>query len=137
MGQGPLDEQGAATTSTSSATNTIATPPCSSRPSRPGEIDIREENIARNWATAYDVPPVNDGRIVKAEIPHELPTGMQCFIFNTRRELFKDRRVREAIAGMFDFEWTNKNLFYGLYRATRRSSATPSSPPPACPRPPS
>ena len=81
-----------------------------------GEIDIRQENIARNWATAYDVPPVKDGRIKRDEIPHELPTGMQCFTFNTRRELFKDRRVREAIAGMFDFEWSNKNLFYGLYK---------------------
>lgn len=81
-----------------------------------GEIDIRQENIARNWATAYDIPPVREGRIIKAEIPHELPTGMQCFAFNTRREMFKDRRVREAIATMFDFAWTNKNLFYGMYK---------------------
>jgi len=81
-----------------------------------GEIDVRQENIARNWATAYDIPPVKDGRIVKADIPHELPTGMQCFSFNLRREPFKDRRVREAIAGMFDFEWSNKNLFYGMYK---------------------
>ena len=81
-----------------------------------GEIDIRQENVARNWATAYDVPPVRDGRIQRAEIKHELPTGMQCFAFNTRRDFFKDRRVREAIGAMFDFEWSNKNLFYGLYR---------------------
>ena len=81
-----------------------------------GEIDVRQENIARNWSTAYDIPPVKDGRIVRVEIPHELPTGMQCFTFNTRRALFKDRKVREAIAGMFDFEWCNKNLFYGLYK---------------------
>ncbi|HEY2612468.1 MAG TPA: extracellular solute-binding protein [Reyranella sp.] len=81
-----------------------------------GEIDIRQENIARNWATAYDIPPVRDGRIQKAEIPHELPTGMQCFAFNIRRDFFKDRRVREAIAAMFDFAWTNKNLFYGMYK---------------------
>ncbi|MFM8536186.1 MAG: extracellular solute-binding protein [Acidimicrobiia bacterium] len=81
-----------------------------------GEIEIRQENVARNWATGYDIPPVRDGRIVKDEIPHELPTGMQCFSFNTRREPFKDRRVREAITGMFDFEWSNKNLFYGLYK---------------------
>ena len=81
-----------------------------------GEIDIRQENIARNWATAYDIPPVRDGRIQRAEIPHELPTGMQCFAFNTRRDFFKDRRVREAIATMFDFAWTNKNLFYGMYK---------------------
>jgi microcin C transport system substrate-binding protein len=81
-----------------------------------GEIDIRQENIARNWATAYDIPAVRDGRIQRAEIPHELPTGMQCFAFNTRRDYFKDRRVREAIGTMFDFAWTNKNLFYGMYK---------------------
>ena len=81
-----------------------------------GEIDIRQENIARNWATAYDIPAVRDGRIKRDEIPHELPTGMQCFAFNTRRDFFKDKRVREAIAGMFDFAWTNKNLFYGMYK---------------------
>ncbi len=75
-----------------------------------GEIDIRQENIARNWATAYDIPPVKDGRIQRAEIPHELPTGMQCFVFNIRRDFFKDRRVREAIATMFDFEWTEQEL---------------------------
>ena len=63
-----------------------------------GDLDLRQENIARNWATAYDIPAVRDGRIQRAEIAHELPTGMQCFSFNTRRDLFKDRRVREAIA---------------------------------------
>ncbi|MCF8532206.1 MAG: extracellular solute-binding protein [Reyranella sp.] len=81
-----------------------------------GELDVRQENIARNWATAYDIPPVRDGQIQRVEIPHELPTGMQCFAFNTRRDYFKDPRVREAIATMFDFAWTNKNLFYGMYR---------------------
>ncbi len=81
-----------------------------------GDIDLRQENIARNWATAYDFPAVRDGRIQKAEIKHELPTGMQCFAFNTRRDFFKDKRVREAIATMFDFAWTNKNLFYGMYK---------------------
>ncbi len=81
-----------------------------------GDLDIRQENIARNWATAYDIPAVRDGRIQRAEIPHELPTGMQCFAFNTRRDYFKDRRVREAIATMFDFAWSNKNLFYGMYK---------------------
>ena len=81
-----------------------------------GDLDIRQENIARNWATAYDIPAVRDGRIQRIEIPHELPTGMQCFAFNTRRDYFKDRRVREAIAAMFDFAWSNKNLFYGMYK---------------------
>ena len=81
-----------------------------------GDLDMRQENIARNWATAYDIPAVRDGRIQRAEIPHELPTGMQCFAFNIRRDFFKDRRVREAIATMFDFAWSNKNLFYGMYK---------------------
>lgn len=81
-----------------------------------GEIDLRQENVARNWATGYDIPAVRDGRIIKDEISHELPSGMQCFAFNTRRDFFKDRRVREAIATMFDFAWTNKNLFYGMYK---------------------
>lgn len=81
-----------------------------------GEIDFRQENIARNWATAYDFPAVRAGHVRRDEIEHELPAGMQCFAFNLRRDPFKDRRVREAIATMFDFEWSNKNLFYGLYR---------------------
>lgn len=81
-----------------------------------GDLDLRQENIARNWATAYDIPAVRDGRIQRAEIPHELPTGMQCFAFNTRRDYFKDKRVREAVATMFDFAWANKNLFYGMYK---------------------
>ncbi len=81
-----------------------------------GDLDVRQENIARNWATAYDIPAVRDGRIQRAEIPHELPTGMQCFAFNLRRDYFKDKRVREAIATMFDFAWANKNLFYGMYK---------------------
>jgi microcin C transport system substrate-binding protein len=81
-----------------------------------GDLDVRQENIARNWATAYDIPAVRDGRIQRAEIPHELPTGMQCFAFNTRRDYFKDKRVREAIGTMFDFAWSNKNLFYGMYK---------------------
>ncbi|MBM3643195.1 MAG: ABC transporter substrate-binding protein [Alphaproteobacteria bacterium] len=80
-----------------------------------GELDYRTENVARNWATAYDIPSVREGRLKRAEIAHELPTGMQCFAFNTRRDMFKDRRVREAIAAMFDFEWSNRNLFHGLY----------------------
>lgn len=81
-----------------------------------GDIDLRQEYVARNWATAYDIPAVRDGRIKRDEIKHELPTGMQCFAFNTRRDIFRDRRVREAIGAMFDFAWTNKNLFYGMYK---------------------
>ncbi|NIR29488.1 MAG: ABC transporter substrate-binding protein [Gammaproteobacteria bacterium] len=83
-----------------------------------GEYDFRVENIAKSWATGYDGPALEEGFIVKEEIPHELPTGMQGFVFNTRREIFRDRRVRWAIAHAFDFEWTNQNLFYGAYTRT-------------------
>lgn len=84
-----------------------------------GEYDFRMENVAKDWATAYDAPPVREGLIKKAEIENERPTGMQAFAFNTRREVFKDRRVRQALMHAFDFEWTNRNLFYGQYVRTR------------------
>src|SRR5438309_4630860 len=84
-----------------------------------GAYDIRQENSSKSWATAYDVPAVHDGRIKKEEIRHEMPTGMQGFVYNTRRAVFRDARVREALASAFDFEWTNAHLFYGAYARTR------------------
>ena len=84
-----------------------------------GEYDFRLENVAKDWATAYDAPPVRDGLIKKVEIENERPTGMQAFAFNTRRVMFQDRRVRQALMHAFDFEWANKNLFYGQYVRTR------------------
>src|SRR5476649_1273614 len=85
-----------------------------------GELDIRRENAASIWKTRYyDLPAVKDGRIQRAEIAHENATPMQGFIFNLRREIFRDRRVRQAIGLMYDFEWTNKNLSYGFYQRTR------------------
>jgi len=83
-----------------------------------GDYDFREENVSKDWATAYDVPPVRDGFIIKEEIRHQQSTGMQAFVFNARRRLFADKRVRQALANAFDFEWTNKNLFYGQYTRT-------------------
>jgi microcin C transport system substrate-binding protein len=84
-----------------------------------GKIDFREDYTSRNWATKYDgVPAVQDGRLLKQVLPDENPSGFQAFFLNTRREKFTDRRVREAIGMVFDFEWTNRNLFYGLYRRT-------------------
>ena len=80
-----------------------------------GDYDFRREYIARNWATAYDAPAVKDGRVIKREIPDHTPQGMQAFIFNTRRDKFSDQRVREAINMAFDYEWTNKAIFYGAY----------------------
>jgi microcin C transport system substrate-binding protein len=85
-----------------------------------GEYDFRQENVARDWATGYDVPAARQGLLIRQEIFHERPTGMQAFVMNTRRSLFRDPRVRQALAYAFDFEWTNANLFYGQY--TRTSS---------------
>jgi len=84
-----------------------------------GEYDLRLENIARMWAKAYDIKPVKTGGIIKEEIAHALPTGMQAFIFNQRRGKFSDIRLRQAIGLAFDFEWTNKTLFYDAYQRTR------------------
>jgi len=80
--------------------------------------DFRQENISKNWATAYDIPQIRDGWIKKVNIRNEQPTGMQAFVFNTRRAQFTDPRVRQAIGYLFDFEWTNKTLFYGQYTRT-------------------
>jgi microcin C transport system substrate-binding protein len=85
-----------------------------------GQYDIRQENVAKNWAIGYESPALRDGLIHKDEIKNEVPQGMQGFGYNTRRPLFQDRRVRQALGYLFDFEWTNKNLFYGAY--TRSNS---------------
>lgn len=84
-----------------------------------GEYDFYEENIAKNWATMYKGHPFDAGYIVKEELPHQIPQGMQSFVFNVQRPIFKDRRVREAIGYALDFEWLNRNFFYGQYRRTR------------------
>src|SRR5881296_3872550 len=85
-----------------------------------GAYDVRQwEASAKNWAKAYDVPAVRDGRIRKEKILNEVPTGMQGFVFNTRRAIFADPRVRAALAAAFDFEWSNVHLFYGAYTRTR------------------
>jgi len=83
-----------------------------------GQIDFREENVAKDWATAYDFPAFQKGLVKKELLTHHLPTGMQGFAMNTRRPLFKDVRVRHALAMAFDFEWANANLFYGSYTRT-------------------
>ncbi len=83
-----------------------------------GEVDLRSENVSKNWATAYDFPAVAKGQVLKDSFPHHLPTGLQGYAMNTRRPMFADPRVRQAAAWAFDFEWTNKNLFYGAYSRT-------------------
>jgi microcin C transport system substrate-binding protein len=83
-----------------------------------GNFDFREEFTSKDWATGYNRPPVKDGRIQLLTLPDERPSGAQGFFINTRREKFKDVRVREALGLAFDFEWSNKNLFFGLYTRT-------------------
>src|SRR5690606_25872945 len=80
------------------------------------QFDVYLDYTAKNWAEGYDFPAVASGRVQKAEIPHRLPAATQALFFNTRRGQFQDIRVREALAELFDFEWTNKTLFYGAYR---------------------
>jgi microcin C transport system substrate-binding protein len=83
-----------------------------------GDYDLREEFTARDWATAYDIPQVRDGRVQKLVLPDESPSGTQGFFLNMRRAKFQDARVRRALDLAFDFEWMNNNLFYGLYTRT-------------------
>ena len=84
-----------------------------------GAFDFRAENSSKIWATSYDIPEAEKGFLTKLESPHQRTAGMQGFVFNTRRDLFKDARVRQALAYAFDFEWSNRNLFYGQYTRTR------------------
>ncbi len=80
-----------------------------------GEFDVHEEFTSKVWATQYDISAVEDGWLVKDVLKDNTPSGVQAFFFNTRLPKFQDRRVREAFAYAFDFEWLNKNQFYGLY----------------------
>lgn len=84
-----------------------------------GEYDIQQENVAKLWATAYNAPPVLDGRIIKQEIENSRPTGIQGFFYNIRRPVFQDREVRKALAYAFDFDWENKQFAFGTYVRTR------------------
>jgi microcin C transport system substrate-binding protein len=79
---------------------------------------FREEFTARIWATRYDFPAVKDGRVKRETLPDETPSGAQGWFMNTRREKFRDPRVREALIQAFDFEWTNKTIMYGVYART-------------------
>jgi microcin C transport system substrate-binding protein len=84
-----------------------------------GEYDFRLENNSKVWATGYDLPEIANGQVVKESIPNNRPAGMQAFVYNTRRPIFRDVRVRHALAYAFDFEWSNKTLFYDQYTRTR------------------
>ncbi len=80
-----------------------------------GTYTFRNENSSKSWATQYDFPLVASGQIIKVELPNGNKASGQAFVFNLRRDKFKDPKVREAIGMMFNFEWSNKTLFYGLY----------------------
>ena len=80
-----------------------------------GEYDFHEEFTSKVWATQYDIPAVEEGWLVKDVLPDNTPSGVQAFFINTRLPKFQDRRVREALSYVFDFEWLNKNQFFGIY----------------------
>ncbi|MEN3973778.1 extracellular solute-binding protein [Emcibacter sp. SYSU 3D8] len=84
-----------------------------------GSVDFRAESSPRKWASAYDSKALRDGRIVKRVLPNGLPAGLNGLVFNTRRPMFRDIRVRAALVEAFNFEWLNQKLFYGAYSRTR------------------
>ena len=83
-----------------------------------GLYDARVETDPGRWQTAYDFPALREGRVVKESFPYGLPKGMQGLVMNTRRPVFSDVRVREAILHLFDFEWINHTYFFDLYERT-------------------
>jgi ABC-type oligopeptide transport system substrate-binding subunit len=83
-----------------------------------GDYDLRVESSAQRWATGYDFPAMRDGSVTLETLPNQRPSGMRGFVFNTRRDIFEDVRVREALGYAFDFEWTNKSLLQGAYTRT-------------------
>ncbi|MDX2156268.1 MAG: extracellular solute-binding protein [Hyphomicrobiaceae bacterium] len=84
-----------------------------------GEVDVRHEDDAGRWGEGYSFPAVADGRVIRAEMPTGLPAGMTALVFNTRRPLFADPRVRRALLLMLDFEWINASLYHGHYARTQ------------------
>jgi len=84
-----------------------------------GNYLFREEFTSRTWATRYNFPAFNDGRVKRRVLPDETPSGAQGWFINTRRDKFKDRRLREALIDAFDFEWTNRTIMYGSYDRTQ------------------
>ena len=83
-----------------------------------GAITFHEDFTSINWAQGYDFPAAKDGRVQRRIVPDQAPSGAQGWWLNTRRGQFKDPRIRQALGFCFDFEWTNKNIMYGLYRRT-------------------
>ena len=83
-----------------------------------GLYDVRSETDPGRWQTAYNFPALREGRVVKEEFPYGLPKGMRGLVFNMRRSMFADVRVREALLQLFDFEWINHTYFFDLYKRT-------------------
>ncbi|RFC62775.1 ABC transporter substrate-binding protein [Fulvimarina endophytica] len=83
-----------------------------------GNTYVYPDGDPNHWRTAYDFPAVRDGRVIKDRFEVGAPSNMLGFVFNTRRQVFEDRKVREALAMLFDFEWVNRNLFYEAYART-------------------
>ncbi len=84
-----------------------------------GEYDFRRENIAKTWATSYNNLAVKEHKMIKEELFDGTPTGMQCFAFNIRKDKFNNLLVREAFNYAYDFEWSNKTLFYNAYQRNK------------------
>ncbi len=84
-----------------------------------GLLDYRDETSTTRWSTGYDFPAAQDGRVLREALKNESPKGLEGFVFNTRRSMFRDKRLREALGMMFDFEWVNANLYSGLYTRTQ------------------
>lgn len=84
-----------------------------------GVYDVHFEDDPARWVESYDFPAMKDGRYKRLELPMKRPAGMRGFVFNTRRAIFADLDVRRALNLIFDFEWANRNLFYGAYRRNR------------------
>lgn len=83
-----------------------------------GDIDVFQEGNPTKWTRGYNFPAVNSGAIVKDTFKPKVPSGMLGFVFNTRRPMFADARLRHGLSLVFDFEWVNKNLFEGAYKRT-------------------
>ena len=81
-----------------------------------GNIDLREEYIAKIWVTGYDNDLIKSGKIIKEDMAHNKAANLQSFAFNLRCPLFQDKKVRRAVALAFDFDWANEKLFYNQYR---------------------
>ena len=84
-----------------------------------GAYDFKQENSSKNWATAYEFEAVKSGKVKVEEIKYFRPSGMQGFAFNLRRSIFQNKNVRKALSYTFDFEWSNRNLFYNAYTRTK------------------